>query len=200
MKQAKLSTAGPHTEKGKLACRVNALAHGLTGCTALLLPHESGDEFAQHVADVQRDLRPKGKIENELVGRIAWIIWRQHRLMRYESAAARLRIQNAVGQCAFDTDGTSPSNDDARHLSSLGISFAMDRVIRYESHLTRQLDKVMDRLLTQQQRRRGAGRYRLVVVAVRNENCKTDPARQVELIDADATHGGAIKGQANTSD
>jgi hypothetical protein len=91
---AQLST-GPTSPEGKAKSSLNALKTGLTGRT-VLLPAEDAAAYQQHVSDYEKELRPAGQRECDLVQSIADASWRLQRIPVLESAIyAQGRIQFA---------------------------------------------------------------------------------------------------------
>jgi hypothetical protein len=80
---AQLST-GPTSPEGKAKSSLNALKTGLTGRT-VLLPTEDAVAYQQHVSD-EKELRPAGQRECDLVQSIADASWRLQRIPALESA------------------------------------------------------------------------------------------------------------------
>jgi hypothetical protein len=80
---AQFST-GPKTEQGKLRASLNALRHGLTSQLEVL-PSEDPEQYQQHLASFQRDLRPFGADEQNLVQILADTSWRLHRVAALEA-------------------------------------------------------------------------------------------------------------------
>jgi hypothetical protein len=83
-----LRSPGPRTAEGRARSAKNSLAHGLYAAAVVPSAGESPEEFAQLCAAIRRDLAPEGVIEERLASRIALILWRFDRVMRYEAATA----------------------------------------------------------------------------------------------------------------
>lgn len=81
---AQLST-GPCTEKGKAISSMNAVKTGLTGRT-VLLPSDDAEAYRQHLAAYEKEFRPVGLRERELVQSLADIQWRLQRIPGLEMA------------------------------------------------------------------------------------------------------------------
>jgi hypothetical protein len=81
---AQLST-GPRTALGKGNSSLNALKTALTGRT-VLLPTDDVEEYAALVTGFERDLKPVGQVECELVQTIADCHWRLRRIQTLEHA------------------------------------------------------------------------------------------------------------------
>jgi len=115
---------GPRSEAGKERAAMNAVKHGLRAQT-IVLPHENADDWEALRRATQQQYRPCGLVEKELVERIAVSLWRLRRVALYEVEAWE----------AEDRDK------------------ALARVIRYEAHLSRQLNQALKLLLDEQENR-----------------------------------------------
>jgi hypothetical protein len=76
---------GPKTPKGKARAAMNALKHGLRSRGFGLLPEEDPAEWAEHLADLRRDLRPVDPTEEKLVAALAVAMWKEIRADRAEA-------------------------------------------------------------------------------------------------------------------
>jgi hypothetical protein len=79
-----LRSSGPKTEQGVLACKDNALRHGLRALQAVV-PGEDPDEWEAHRAAVVADLDPRGAVELALAEQVAVKLWRLGRVARHEA-------------------------------------------------------------------------------------------------------------------
>ena len=116
---------GPLTAEGKARSSQNALTHGLTARTAIVLPLvERAEDWSAHLTGFVEALRPVGAVELELVERMAAITWRLRRVERVEAAMIGGRLLDADGDAAAaaqpldpdddETVGTSPTLDELR--------------------------------------------------------------------------------------
>ena len=80
----RLST-GPRTEAGKAASSANALSHGLTAASTVVLPEEDADAFERLREGVIADLDPAGVLQEALAQRVAVLLWRLDRAARLEA-------------------------------------------------------------------------------------------------------------------
>ena len=80
----RLST-GPRTEAGKAASSANALSHGLTAASTVVLPEEDADAFERLREGVIADLDPAGALQEALAQRVAVLLWRLDRAARLEA-------------------------------------------------------------------------------------------------------------------
>src|SRR5947209_8395532 len=100
---AQLST-GPKTSEGKAKSSLNAVKTGLCGRTVLLHSDDAAI-YQQHVCDYEKELRPVGQRECDLVQSIADSAWRLSRIPGLEMAIyAQGRTQFAAN---FDHEDTS---------------------------------------------------------------------------------------------
>ncbi len=91
-------STGPRTPEGKRRVRWNALQHGVLAAQVLLDPGESPEsleQFRRLLAQLRRDRRPRGALENMLVEKIAVCHWRLGRLLRSEAGTIRSGLDAA---------------------------------------------------------------------------------------------------------
>ena len=80
-----LKSTGPRTEAGKAASSANALSHGLTAASTVVLPEEDTDAFERLREGVIADLDPAGALQKALAQRVAVLLWRLDRATRLEA-------------------------------------------------------------------------------------------------------------------
>ena len=83
-------SSGPRTQEGKGRTRMNALRHGLTA-KSIVIGDEDSNEFEQLQVDLETDLQPATRLERELVGRLAGLLWRLRRVPILEAALVKAR-------------------------------------------------------------------------------------------------------------
>jgi len=132
-------STGPRTPEGKRRVRWNALKHGVLAAQVLLDPGESPEaleQFRRLLAQLRRDRRPRGALENMLVEKIAVCHWRLGRLLRSEAgtirseleAAERRRERDQVCDLEFATLNAATGSATARHdltHTSWGLGFLL---------------------------------------------------------------------------
>src|SRR6266849_8683027 len=131
------SRRGPKTAAGKARVSINALTHGISS-TRMVVSGESSTEWATHRRTFVEALAPAGPVETALAERVASAVWRLRRVTAYEEAAIaeRQHLETA-----------------SAHL--LPHPFDIDKIIRYEAHLTRQLYQALHELESMRAERRG---------------------------------------------
>jgi hypothetical protein len=104
---------GPRTPEGKARSAMNALKHGLRARGFQLLPEEDPAEWAEHLADLRRDLGPVDPTEEKLVTALAAGMWREVRADRQEAEVL----------AAIPADGGHGRDlGEPRHAPSLGTA------------------------------------------------------------------------------
>lgn len=93
---AKRST-GPKTPSGKARSSMNARKHGLTG-KDIVIGDEDPKEFDFFRTSLEHDLQPSSRLENELVDRLAGLLWRLRRVPAIEAEIVKSRQQRAYDQ------------------------------------------------------------------------------------------------------
>jgi hypothetical protein len=118
-------STGPRTTTGKTRSSQNALKHGLRANSALL-PGESAADWREHREGVLLSLGAKGALETALADRVALVLWRLRRVGPCDAATVERELP---------TDGRpSPDNN------------LLDKIIRYEAHLSRQALRALQAL------------------------------------------------------
>jgi hypothetical protein len=128
---------GPKTPVGRARVGVNAITHGLSSLRPVV-PGESPMDWELHRQTIVDALVPVGPVELALAERIASALWRLRRVAAYEEAALAER-----------QDLATPS---ARLLPH---PLDLDKIIRFEAHLNRQLYQALHELESRRAERRG---------------------------------------------
>ena len=128
---------GPNTAAGKKKVSLNAVTHGLSSAR-LILPGEHSADWDTHRRAVMDTIAPVGAVEKALAEHVASLLWRLQRLTAYETAAI----------------------DERQHLEQLSARLlphpdTIDRIIRHEAHLVRQLLQLLRELEARQDARHG---------------------------------------------
>jgi hypothetical protein len=76
---------GPNTAAGKARSARNALKHGLRARKSVLLEDEDATEFRRFARALEAELAPAGRLQADLVGRIAIAAWRARRADQLEA-------------------------------------------------------------------------------------------------------------------
>jgi hypothetical protein len=123
---------GPKTAAGKTRVSANALIHGISSRRPVV-PGESSDEWETHRRAIVEDLAPEGAVETVLAERVAWFDWRLRRVTAYEVA-------------------TIAERQDSPRISArlLPHPLDIDKIIRYEAHLSRQFFLALHELESRQ--------------------------------------------------
>ena len=127
---------GPKTPQGKARIRHNPTRFGIHSADPVIPGIESLDEWRVHREGVIASLAPVGSLETKLAERVALLLWRLNRVIAYELA-----------EYARANEG----HDDFR----LPAGNELDKIMRYEAHLSRQLYQAKHELEVLQKQRRG---------------------------------------------
>lgn len=127
---------GPITVAGKKRSSRNSLKHGILS-KQLILENENRAEFDSLFGNLVNDLQPEGTLEETLVESLAIVIWRGRRLISAENELI-----------SEDRD-----LEDSEAEFVLPSPSGLDPILRYETHLGRQMERII-RLLDRLQGRR----------------------------------------------
>jgi hypothetical protein len=149
-KNAQLSTR-PRTAIGKRYSRRNATRHGLLA-SALLIKEGLGAEdkaaFEKFWRALCRDLQPIGQLEEVLVEEIATCLWRKARALRCEAGAVELSHVPLVPEWGAERAAL-------RDHPILRLDPDLDRILRYEASIQRQMSFALNQLERLQRARKG---------------------------------------------
>lgn len=140
-------STGPRTPEGKARSSRNALKHGLLARHAIIRddPAEDRDAFDELLNQLTAEYQPVGPTQRLLVERIAVCYWRLRRALRYEADC--VHNDRVVGRGCGPHEGLIYTKYDAagsRGVLPVGPDF--DRLIRYETMIDRQLNRLMAHL------------------------------------------------------
>jgi hypothetical protein len=165
-----LKSTGPRTPNGKKRVSRNATRHGFFSKWLLIQGrdgNESKQEYDSLSAGVQEHYSPVGWLEELWAEKIVVCSWRLRRLIRFESG----QISLALATHRYDLRRSKardlkfpefdPSSD--RQIDSITDHLflprkeELDRLLRYEAMINRQLDHAIAELERVQARRKGEG-------------------------------------------
>lgn len=122
---------------------VSSVKSALTGQT-VLLPNEDVQEYATFLANFQRDFKPVGLLESELVQIIVDCFWRQRRIQALEFALY------AHGHAQFRNAFDHVAEDQRYNMILLQTNLTYEKQFRnynqQEARLDRKRGKAMDEL------------------------------------------------------
>jgi hypothetical protein len=127
-------STGPKTAAGKAISSWNSLQHGLLSKRLVESSDQKKEQFSQFLASAQQDLEPVGALEQLLVEKIAHEYWRL-------GIAARCETQEFTKSSPFEY--TPYANT------------SIDRILRYQTTINRQLFQAISQLERLQRLRKG---------------------------------------------
>jgi hypothetical protein len=142
-KQNAQSSTGPKTDVGKQRSSLNSVTHGLTGLT-LLLTAEEAEPYRLFTEGFLQDLAPKGIHEQALVHSIIGNRWRMNQIAATESAIYGMGHREHAERFANETPALATAM--IRALVFEEKRQLLDRLHRYESRMSRQVNKDMAEL------------------------------------------------------
>lgn len=165
-KNSRLST-GPRTSIGKRRVSQNAVRHGFFS-KFLLIQHPDGKEIQGEYEDFYNEVRkyyePVGFLEELWAEKITVWSWRLRRLLRCESgqisralAVHDYEIQNSKAADLVDPESRSSSSPEINALTDhlfLPGKDELDKLLRYEAMINRQLNHAIAELERLQLRRK----------------------------------------------
>jgi hypothetical protein len=128
---------GPKTAAGRARIGLNALTHGIASAR-LVVPGESPTEWELSRQGIVDTLGPAGPVELALAERVATTLWRLRRVTAYETGAIAERQHLATASARL-----------------LPHPLDIDKIIRYEAHLNRQLYQALHQLEAMRAQRHG---------------------------------------------
>jgi hypothetical protein len=160
-------STGPTTAAGKKRVSKNAIRHGFYS-KCLLVQHRDGredrSEYDGHYLGIRRHYQPVGWLEESRVEEIAVFSWRLRRLLRWESGmTARALATNSYNLQESKTSSleepeavpsSSPEMDAITDHLFLPSNEELDKLVRYEALLNRQLNHAIAELERLQTRRK----------------------------------------------
>jgi hypothetical protein len=167
-RNAKRST-GPKTAMGKQTVSRNAVRHGFFS-KFLLIQHRDGKEsqreFDDFLTDVREHYEPVGFLEELWTEKIAVWSWRLRRLIRCESGQIAKALVGHRHDIHRSREGdltdpqsessSSPEMDAMTDHLFLPEKDELDKLLRYEAMINRQLNHAIAELERIQARRKGA--------------------------------------------
>jgi hypothetical protein len=132
-----LKSTGPKTAEGKARASQNAVKHGLTAASPVVLD-EDPEAFAAFAREMTADLKPRGAIQRTLVERIVFIAWK---LRRVPDVEARLleACEGQVLHARVDEHGLRERATVCEVIAEMGCQAFFGRLQMYEMRLERSL-------------------------------------------------------------
>ena len=161
-------STGPTTARGKQTVSRNAVRHGFFS-KFLLIQHPDGkenqSEYNDFYANVRKHYQSVGFLEELWTEKIAAWSWRLRRLIRCESgqiaralAGHSYELQQSRADDLAEPESTPSRNPEMDALTDhlfLPEKEELDKLLRYEALITRQLNHAISELERLQERRKG---------------------------------------------
>jgi hypothetical protein len=133
---------GPKTAEGRATSSRNALTHGFTSRSTIILECENHGEFQQILAEYRATYHPETPAEHALVEQMVAARWRIRRLWTIETALIDNEIARRQAQVNHEFTNPDPGIELALAFQSLtDDSRAISLISRYEARLSRMHDR-----------------------------------------------------------
>jgi len=139
-KNAQRST-GPRTETGKSRSARNSTVHGLTGASPIL-PGEDPADLQALTDQYRAGLHPDGKVEDDLVVRMAVATYRIQRIVRIETGYLDYRVRACPVPELHNRNGVTDPLVWAFQLDCTQHN-VIERLNRYESRVQRDYSRCL---------------------------------------------------------
>ena len=151
----------PSEEARRSRKRLNALLHGITSNSPVIPGMENEAAWQHHCDGIVASIEPVGGLEEFFAQRLASLLWRLNRIVRYEIAATMLAIEGtAEAVAASDNYLALPSTEpeiveEQRELRILPSDPHLERITKQERHFHRQALQTLHEIEALQARRKG---------------------------------------------
>ncbi len=143
--ERRLAGGGPRTAAGKARSARNALTHGLRARGLVLLDDEDAAEFRAFARALPAELAPQGRLQADLVSRIAMAAWRARRSPPTSVVGAGSQARLEAGLLATCLASARSADPDPR--AALGTELIRDSygprafqpVVRYRGSVLAEL-------------------------------------------------------------
>ncbi len=149
--------------------RYNALKHGITSNSPVIPGMENEAAWKRHRDGIVASIEPVGGLEECLAQRVASLLWRLNRVLRYEVAATMHSVEGTAGEMAtaeIHRAAINPPGEDIvepgpevfeeqMELRMLPSDRYLERITKHERHFHRQYIQTLHEIEALQARRRG---------------------------------------------
>jgi hypothetical protein len=147
---------GPKSEDGRSAGSLNAVKHGLSAETVVLL-HESEEQYHAELQAYLQHFDPANKPEDDLVRQLASAHWRLARYTGIETSLMEMEMKKRRKYVTADWKDIDDRSRLALAFESLsGANHSLALLNRYESRLQHEYQRILKALLQLQAARRSA--------------------------------------------
>lgn len=163
---------GPKTPEGKAAVRRNPIKHAVLAQTPVIPLVEKEEDWQRLREGVFEYFRVEGAMEEALADRIAGIIWRLYRVVRFESESINRYLHDVPKDWRLSErlsgrkTRREPTQEMVEKMDAMLMARllpgeeTLEKVMRYETRLHRfLLQSVHQLVLLKGMRKGGAGRY-----------------------------------------
>ena len=159
----------PSEEARRSRKRLNALLHGITSNSPVIPGMENEAAWQRHCDGIVASIEPVGGLEEFFAQRLASLLWRLNRIVRYEIAATMLSIEGTAEAVIANENYLALPNtaedgplapepeivEEQRELRILPSDHHLERITKQERHFHRQALQTLHEIEALQARRKG---------------------------------------------
>ena len=151
--RANAAKGGPKTQEGKDRCKMNALKHGFTARTVIVLPTENKEDFQHLRQGLVDSFHPQSMMELTLVEKLSVIQWKWNRKEAAEAGLLWAKVVEERYQVREACEKAGKSYDHVSAGQFLGLNFLktknpwLEKFLRYAASIDREFHKTLDELL-----------------------------------------------------
>ena len=159
----------PSEEARRSRKRLNALLHGITSNSPVIPGMENEADWQRHRDGIVASIDPVGGLEEFFAQRLASLLWRLNRVVRYEVSATMIAIEGTAFDVAANQNylaRTNMAEDDVivpereivheqMELRMLPSEHHLERITKLERHFHRQVLQTLHEIEALQARRNG---------------------------------------------
>ena len=142
----------PSEEARRSRKRLNALLHGITSNSPVIPGMETEAAWQRHCDGIVASIEPVGGLEEFFAQRLASLLWRLNRVLRYEVAATMLSVEGTAEAVIAAENYLAGTNlaeggiivpepeivEEQRELRILPSDIHIERITKQERHFHRQ--------------------------------------------------------------
>lgn len=156
---------GPKTEAGRAAVRLNPVKHAVLSQTPVIPLVEREEDWRRLRTGIFEYFAAEGMMEEALADQIAMLVWRRHRLVRFETESIVRYLEEVPGDYRRMVQGAGegPRAEDVERMDAMLSARLMpgtetaEKIMRYETRLHRFLLQTIHQLLVLQGMRKAGG-------------------------------------------
>ncbi|MEX2158651.1 MAG: hypothetical protein WEB04_04540 [Dehalococcoidia bacterium] len=156
----------PSEEARRSRKRLNALLHGITSNSPVIPGMEDPAAWERHRDAIVASIDPVGGLEEYFANRLASLLWRLNRIVRYEIATTMIALESTALEVTINKNYLAPGDgeivvpepaivEEQREMRILPSDHHLERITKQERHFHRQALQTLHEIEALQARRKG---------------------------------------------